>query len=149
MPKETSYGAVIFRRENANIFYLLLYRKAKENYKDNWDFPKGLIEKGESPEEDVIREVKEETGIEDIKFIKGFKENVKWFYKRDGMNIFKEATYYLAETKTIDVKISFEHDGFKWCKFEEALKLIKFTNTKGILKKANEVLNGGLNKFIN
>lgn len=147
MPKEISYGAVIFRREDKEILYLLLYRKAKDHYKESWDFPKGLIEKGETPYEDVIREVKEETGIEDIKFIKGFEENVKWFYKREGLTVFKEATYYLAETKTKDVKISFEHDDFKWCSFEEALKLIKFSNTKSILKKAHSILSGGLNKF--
>ena len=148
MPKEISYGAVIFRRENKNILYLILYRKAHEHYKESWDFPRGLIEKGETPEEDIIREIKEETGIEYIKFIKGFKETVKWFYKKEGQTIFKEATYYLAETKTQDIKLSFEHDDFKWCSYEEGLNLIKFSNTKNILKKANEVLTGGLNRFV-
>lgn len=146
--KEISYGAVIFRRENKNIFYLLLYRKPHEHYKEMWDFPRGLIEKDETPEEDIKREVKEETGIEDIKFIKGFKESVKWFYKKEGNLIFKEATYHMAETKSKDVKISFEHDDFRWCIYDDALKLIKFSNTKNVLKKANEFLTGGLNRFI-
>ncbi|MBI2148262.1 NUDIX domain-containing protein [Candidatus Woesearchaeota archaeon] len=148
MPKEISYGAVIFRREGKEVLYLLLYRNAHEHYKEMWDFPRGLIEKGETPGDDIKREVKEETGIEDIKFIKGFKEKVKWFYKKEGQTIFKEATYYLAETKNKEVKISFEHDDFRWCNFEDALKLIKFSNTKNVLKKANEFLTGGLNKFI-
>ena len=148
MQKETSYGAVIFRRESKEILYLLLYRKAHEHYKEMWDFPRGLIEKDETPEDDIRREVKEETGIEDIKFIKGFKEKVKWFYKKEGQTIFKEATYYLAETKTEKIILSFEHDDFRWCRYEDALKLIKFSNTKNVLKKANEFLTGGLNKFI-
>lgn len=113
-----------------------------------WDFPRGLIEKGETPEEDIKREVKEETGISGVKFIKGFKEKVDWFYKKNGQTTFKEATYYLAETKSKDVKLSFEHNDFKWCSYEEALKLIKFSNTKKILKKANEFLTGGLKKFV-
>jgi len=58
MPKEVSYGAVIYRKEGKKILYLLLYRKAHEHYKEMWDFPRGLIEKGETPEEDIIREVK-------------------------------------------------------------------------------------------
>ncbi len=147
MPKEISYGAVIFRKEKNNILYLLLYRKAYEHYKEMWDFPRGLIEKGETPDEDIRREVKEETGINDLKFINGFKEKVNWFYKKEGKTIFKEANYYLAETKEKNVKLSFEHDDFKWCNYEEGLKLIKFSNTKNILKKANNFLSGGLNRF--
>lgn len=148
MPKEVSYGAVIFRREGKEILYLLLYRKAHEHYKEMWDFPRGLIEKGETPKEDIKREVKEETGIGDLKFVSGFKEKVKWFYRKEGQLINKEATYYLAETKTKEVKLSFEHDNYKWCNFDYAMKLIKFSNTKNILNKANEFLTGGLNRFI-
>ena len=65
-----------------------------------------------------------------------------------GAVIFKEAIYYLAETKTKEIKLSFEHNNFKWCIFDEALKLIKFSNTKNILKKANELLSSRLDKFI-
>lgn len=148
MPKEISYGTVIIRKEGKKILYLLLYRKSYEHYKEMWDFPRGLIEKGETPEEDIKREVKEETGISDIKFIKGFKEKVDWFYKKEGKTIFKEATYYLAETKEKDVKLSFEHDYFRWCEFNDALKLIKFSNTKSILKKANGFLTCGLDDFL-
>jgi len=147
MPKEVSYGAVVFKKEGKNILYLLLYRKAHEHYKEMWDFPRGLIEKGETPEDDIRREVQEETGITDLKFLSGFREKVKWFYKKEGMLIFKEATYYLAETKTKKVKLSFEHDDYKWCSYEEALKLVKFSNTKNVLKKVNEFLTGGLAKF--
>ncbi len=148
MPKEISYGTVIIRKEGKKILYLLLYRKAHEHYKEMWDFPRGLIEKGETPEEDIRREVKEETGISNVKFIKGFKKKVNWFYKKEGKTIFKEATYYLAETKTKYVKLSFEHNDFRWCEFNDALKLIKFSNTKSILRKANEFLSGRLNKFL-
>src|SRR3989344_5927641 len=124
MPKEVSYGAVIYRKEGKKTLYLLLYRKAHEHYKEMWDFPRGLIEKGETPEEDVIREVKEETGIKDLKFIEDFQEKIEWFYRKNNKLVFKEATYYLAGTKTEKVKLSFEHNGFKWCVFDEAMKLV-------------------------
>ena len=70
----------------------------------------------------------------------GFKEWIKYFYKREGKNIFKVVTFFLAETKTKEVKISWEHQGYKWADFEEALKLLKFKNSQEILKKANEFL---------
>ncbi len=77
MPIERSAGAVVFRKEKGNISYLLLHYQA-----GHWDFPKGNIERGEKMEETVKREIKEETGIEDIEFIPGFKETIKYSYFR-------------------------------------------------------------------
>jgi len=74
MPKETSAGAVIFRKENNEIYYLLLHYES-----GHWDFPKGNIEEGEKEEETVKREAAEETGVEDIKIVEGFKEWIKYF----------------------------------------------------------------------
>ena len=142
MPIEKSAGAVIFRKEGNKIYYLLLHypsnAKAPREY---WDFPKGHIEKGEKIEETVKREVKEETGLKDIKLIEGFKEWIKYFFKFKGKNIFKIVTFFLAETKTKTVKVSFEHIGFKWLPYEEAIEKLTFKNAKEILKKANDYLN--------
>ncbi len=148
MPQERSFGSVIIRREENEILYLLLYKKAHDHYSEMWDFPRGLIEKGEQPEETAKREIKEETGIIEIKFIEGFKEKIKWFYKKEGKTISKEAVYFLAETRTQEIKISNEHNNYKWCTYEEALKLITYKNTKNILEKAQNFLNSGLNKFL-
>ena len=139
MPVEKSAGAIIFRREGGKTYYLLLHypstkRGAESDY---WDFPKGHIEKGESQLDTVKREVKEETGLKDIKFIEGFKEWIKYFFKHKGKTIFKIVTFYLAETKTKDVKVSFEHLGYKWLPYEKALDQLTFENAKNILKKAH------------
>ncbi len=144
MLHEQSAGAVIFRRENNQIYYLLL--KAKTS----WNFPKGNIEEGEKPYDTAMREIEEETGIKDIKFINGFKEQIKYFFrktynlkskdKKKGPLIFKIVIFYLAETKTKNVRISIEHIGYKWLLYQEALKQITFKNAKEILKKANDYL---------
>jgi 8-oxo-dGTP pyrophosphatase MutT (NUDIX family) len=145
MPKETSAGAVVFRKQNNEIYYLLLHYEA-----GHWGFPKGHIEKGESEEKAARREVKEETGLEDIKIIKGFKEYIKYIFrdiyglkeeeKKKAPWIFKIVIYYLAETKTKEIKISFEHIGYEWLPYEEALKRLTFKNAKEILTKANKFL---------
>ena len=141
MPLERSVGAVIFRREGNKIYYLLLhYPSSAKAPRDYWDLPKGHIEKGEKIEKTVKREVKEETGLEDLKFVEGFKEWIKYFFKFDGKNIFKIVTFLLAETKTEDVKISFEHIDYKWLSYEEAIKQLTFKNAKEILEKANDYL---------
>lgn len=158
MPKEKSAGAVIFKKEGGKIYYLLLHYK-----KGHWDFPKGHIEKGEKEKEAALREIREETGIQDINFIKGFKEKINYFFieKKDRNSyvsfpknllkkgrrdedylhaIFKEVVFYLAKTNTKKIKISSEHLGFKWLSYKEAIKRLTFNNAKGILKKANDYL---------
>jgi len=135
MPIEKSAGAVIFRKEEGKIYYLLLRYQA-----GHWDFPKGIIEKGEKIEETARREIKEETGIKALKFIEGFKEWIKYFFKLKEKNIFKIVTFLLAETKQKNVKISWEHIGYKWLPYKEALEQLTFKNAKEILKKANDFL---------
>jgi len=135
MSIEKSAGAVIFRKENKKIYYLLLHYQW-----GHWDFPKGHIEKGEDALEAARREVFEETGLKDITFIKGFQEVNKYFFKFKGKTIFKSVVFYLAETQTKEVKISFEHIGFKWLPFKEALNQLTFKNAKEIFKQANDFL---------
>jgi 8-oxo-dGTP pyrophosphatase MutT (NUDIX family) len=140
MPVEKSAGAIIFIR-NKEIKYLLLhYPSGSRTSKEYWDLPKGHIEKGEKEVDTVKREVKEETGLEDIKIIEGFKESIKYFFRFEGKTIFKTVIFYLAETGNQDVKVSFEHTGYKWLLYEEALGQLTFKNAKEILKKSNEFL---------
>ncbi len=154
MPIEKSAGAVIFRREKNKIEYLLLHyppsaradcppkcRGAKLRWaRDYWDFPKGHIEKGEKIEETVRREVEEETGLKDIKFVEGFKEWIRYFFRFKGKTIFKIVTFYLAETKNEKVAISGEHIGYQWLPYNQAFEQLTFQNAKEILKKANQFL---------
>ncbi len=134
MPREVSAGAVIFKR-NKEIKYLLLRYEA-----GHWDFPRGAIEKGEEERETVAREVKEETNISDLTFVPGFREKIFWFYRKEGKTIYKEAIFYLAETRAEEVRISFEHIDFKWLPYHEALNQLTFKNSKAVLQKANKFL---------
>ena len=141
MTVEKSAGAIIFRKEGEKPLFLLLhYLSGSRNQKEYWDLPKGHIEKGEKPEDTVKREVKEETGLKDIKFFRGFKETIRYFFKRESKNILKFVTFYLLETKIKEVKISFEHLGFEWLPYERALARLTFKNAKDILRKANNQL---------
>jgi 8-oxo-dGTP pyrophosphatase MutT (NUDIX family) len=142
MPFEKSAGAVIFRKDEGKVYYLLLHYPSavKEGKSDYWDFPKGHIEKGEKELETVKREAEEETGLTDLEFLDDFKEWIKYFFKYKGKTIFKIVTFYLAETETEEVKVSFEHIGFKWLPYEEAIQELTFKNAKEILEKAHKYL---------
>ena len=141
MPVEKSAGVVIFRKEGGKIFYLLLhYQSGAKRPHPYWDFPKGHIEKGEKPGDTAVREVREETGLKDIKLVEDFKETIRYFFRYEKNNILKFVTFFIAGTKTKKVKISFEHIGYKWLPYKEALEQLKIKNAKEILKKANGFL---------
>ncbi len=142
MPVEKSAGAIIFRKEGDKIFFLLLHYPSASHRaeKEYWDLPKGHIEKGEDVLATAKRESFEETGLNDLQFINGFKETIRYFFKWEGKNILKFVTFLLAKTQTKNIKISEEHLGFNWFEFEDAFKKLSFKNAKDILKKADNFL---------
>ncbi len=137
MRNEKSAGAVVFRKDNDKIIYLLLHYAS-----GHWDFPKGHIENQETEEQTTKREIKEETGIDDVEFVTGFRDPIKYFFRAKGEMINKTVVFFLVETKTEEVKISFEHKGFKWLEYPEAHKELTFKNAKDTLQKADEFLKG-------
>ena len=135
MIKEQSAGTVLFIEESKEKLFLLLHYPT-----GHWDFVKGKIEKNESLEQAAIRETKEETGITDIEFIKGFKEKIEYTFKFNGDIVQKEVMLFLAKTNTKQVKISDEHLDYVWLDFNNALNKITYENAKNVLKKSKNYL---------
>ncbi|MBW3022806.1 NUDIX domain-containing protein [Candidatus Woesearchaeota archaeon] len=137
MPQEFSAGFIVYIKEGSEIKYLLI--EYKGGY---WGFSRGNIEKGEKSRDTAYRELKEETGLSDVRPLEGFKEIIEFFYRKEGQVIHKDVTFYLAEAKLEDKdKITLtEHYGYVWLTFEEATAKLKFKNDKEVLKKANEFL---------
>jgi 8-oxo-dGTP pyrophosphatase MutT (NUDIX family) len=130
--EEKSAGAVVYRETEKGRLYLLLQNAGR------WDFPKGRVERGESELETVRREVAEETGIKDLRMTPGFRKVIEYFYRRDGKNIHKQVVYLLAVTRDEAVKISFEHQGFGWFPYHEALQRASYDNSKVTLGEAEK-----------
>jgi len=134
--EERSAGAVVYRKAGDGRLFLLLQNAGR------WDFPKGGMEKGETEVQTVVREVEEETGIKDLKMVPGFRKVIEYFYRRDGKNIHKQVVYLLGITREEQVKISFEHQGFGWFPYGEALERASYDNSKVTLKEAEKFLRG-------
>jgi 8-oxo-dGTP pyrophosphatase MutT (NUDIX family) len=136
MGREISAGVILFRKA-AEREYLVL------DYGSHWDFPKGHIEPGEDPESTARRELQEETDIRDARFIPDFEESMRYFYRKSGEGMLKIVIYFLAETTTGQVTLSFEHRGFAWLPYEQCLKRLTFKNARDLLVKAHALLETG------
>jgi len=115
-----SSGVVVVRREQGRHQYLLL--RAYQH----WDFPKGMVERGEMPFDAALREVEEETTITDLEFPWG-----KEFIETGPYGRGKVARYYLGLTcfEEIDLPVNPEigrpeHEEYCWVSYDEAKKLI-------------------------
>ena len=118
-PQILSCGIVLVRDANADAKTLLLRAY------HHWDFPKGMLEPGEQPLQTALREVHEETGINDAVFSWGERFLETGPYAKG-----KIARYFLAETKTAAVEMGIspktgapEHAEWRWVSFDEAFDL--------------------------
>jgi bis(5'-nucleosidyl)-tetraphosphatase len=135
MIEEVSAGAVIFLDKDGERRYLALHYPA-----GHWDFPKGGLERGESEEDAARREIKEETGLTVDSFIPNFKKKIEYRYRRaDGLS-HKQVIFFLAKASSDKVKISYEHSGYEWLTFEQAIKRLSFENARSILRESNDFL---------
>jgi 8-oxo-dGTP pyrophosphatase MutT (NUDIX family) len=111
-----SAGVVIVHTDANSCRYLLLrcYRY--------WDFPKGVVEQGETPWSAACREVREETALDALEFAWGrvFIETAPY---RQG----KTARYYLARSHSDRVILQrnpqtglIEHHEYRWLEYQDA-----------------------------
>ena len=139
MIEETSAGIVLFRKEESKILFLLLHYPS-----GHWDFVKGKMEQGESTHQTAVRETKEETGITDITFVENFEEWIEYNFKYQGELVQKKVVFFLAETKTEEIKISYEHRGYTWMDYNSSMEKTTFDNAKTVLTKAQKLLSNTL-----
>ena len=126
---ENSCGAIVFNENTEKILLVKMHN-------GNWGFPKGHIEKDETKEETAIREVLEETNVR-IKIIPDFEREIKYIPNEKTI---KKVTIFMGITQDEEVTIdTSEIEDFKWCTYEEALKLVTYKLQKDVLENARKV----------
>lgn len=132
---ERSAGIIIFRQLKEGREYLLLHYPG-----GHFDFPKGHIEGDETEREAAYRELKEETALEKIVWIEGFREKINYIYMHGAQKMSKDVTFFLARTTQKKITVSFEHKGHLWLPYKEAYEKTTFKTAKDILEKAEKFL---------
>ncbi len=115
--------------------YLLLH-----NTQGHWDFCKGRPEKGETPEQTIRREIREESGISRVVMVRGFRRLLHWSFRRGSVTIRKTADFRIARVRTARVRLSREHDRSRWGSATECAELLKFRNARALLRSADGFL---------
>lgn len=136
---KTKYGVtgVIFDLKENQFYFLLMHRVL--NWK-GWEFVKGGIDKNETPEEAILREIEEETGLVKVNIISRLNKKVSWASKK----IKYEYVPFLIKAETGE-KISLEqeiieHDSYRWATKEQAENLLTHEDNKKTLKEAVQFL---------
>lgn len=133
---ETSAGGVVYRIQDGTPRFLLI----RDSYR-NWGFPKGHLEHNELPDAAAIREVREETGLDDI-VLSGEIDTIDWFFRFRGRLVHKVCHFYLMVTRSSSTTPQ-RAEGItacRWATYEDAAQLVSYVNARDVLTLAHEMV---------
>ena len=119
--------------------FLMLHRVKKQDdmNEGKWIGVGGHVESQETPEECLVREVKEETGL-DISIQDGFRQAVEYFPKP---NVRKQVVYFLGEAQSVEFKMQEEEiSRIIWTDIRKAYHMVTFKNDKNLILVAGKRL---------
>ncbi|MEM5834636.1 MAG: NUDIX domain-containing protein [Candidatus Aenigmatarchaeota archaeon] len=114
MEVQVGTAAVVVKEDS----FLVIKRATKDEFakEASWTLPGGRVENYEDPNQAVLREIKEETGIE-VEIVKPIGI---WSGRKN--NVWRIIIHYLCKYRKGRVKLSKEHSEFSWIKFKELKK---------------------------
>ena len=101
---------------------------------DDWSFPKGKLDPGETIEEAALREVKEETGL-DCRLIRKLATLLYAYQTRNTGRLRPKAVhYYLMRRVSGDINVPGEEvDRAEWFEFDEAARKLTYGQDRKLL----------------
>lgn len=116
--------------ENGKVFAT---QRGYGEFKDGWEFPGGKIEQGETPEEAIVREIKEE--LDTVVEVRELLDTVEYDYP----NFHLSMDCFICKIKSGDLVLK-EHEAAKWLT-KEILRSVEWLP-------ADEGLVGKIEKYL-
>ena len=131
---EKSCGAVVFTRESGEIRYVLA-----QSLDGLYGFPKGHMEKGENEQNTVLREIREEVGLQPV-LLNDFRQTISYpLPSKPGVT--KHVTYCLAEYQDQEIRCQPEELlGASLMPYEEAYRTLSHQASKAVLEAADRFI---------
>ncbi len=127
----------LIANENGQILILRKIPKIKQKFEPYWDLPGGRIE-GENPKETLAREVFEELGVKTLKILKIYDAAIANFRingDKDGLFF---VIYKCSLEKDTVLKLSEEHDQYKWIDKNEIKDHLEYMLPQDLLERLSK-----------
>ena len=123
-------GGIVIDNETGTPRVLLVHRPSY----DDWSFPKGKLDPGETVEEAALREVREETGLE-CRIIREFATTRYGYRTRNKGRLRPKAVhYFLMERVSGDIQVPVDEvDRAEWFEFDEAARKLSYEQDRKLL----------------
>ena len=141
---ERSAGGVVLRWIDGHPSVLLI----RDPYR-NWGLPKGHLEEGEDARQAAIREVAEETGLDQLE-VGPEVTTINWFFRRRGTLVHKFCTFFLMRSKEGNA-IPEVGEGITevvWLPFPEAVERLTYENARETLRIVHVLLQSADSPFV-
>ncbi len=136
--EQVSAGGVVYRARGRRTEVALI----SVGEESRWQLPKGLVGRGESPEEAALREVREETGLE-CEIVAPLEVVEYWYFSKGGarrVRFHKRVHFFLmrylsGETDDHDDEVN----EARWVEAENAARMLAFKGERKALEGAVEM----------
>lgn len=138
MIKRTNVQIFIFSTNPS--FRVLILKRIPER-SGYWQPVCGGIENGEEPKAAAIREIFEETGIANAKDIIDLNYTFSYKETKNGTLMdMMDICFAFEVNSVLDIKLSDEHEEYRWCSYIEAKEYLKWEHNLIALEKLTKMI---------